>query len=113
MDRAAVEESERQLDELARARFPGDVVKRVSLLQHGDDPVVEPGELMARVFLRVLDGPEGEERALDEFRQTHGAAMKHFRHELDERLPEVRRVEITTEEAEGKPRQTRMMMRFD
>jgi hypothetical protein len=111
MDQAAAEETERQLNELVRARFPGDAVKRVALLQHGDDPVVEPGELMVRVILQVPDGPEGEERALDEFRETHGAAMKHFRRDLEERLPEVRRVEITTEATEGKPRQGRFMIR--
>jgi hypothetical protein len=113
MERAAVEEAERQLNELVRARFPGDVVKRVTLLQYGDDPVIEPGELMVRVLLQVADGPEGEERPLEEFRQAHGAAMKHFRRELEERLPEVRRVEITTEDAEDKPRRARMMMRLD
>ncbi len=83
MDRAAVEEAERQLNELVRARFPGDAVKRVTLLQYGDDPVIEPGELMVRVLLQAADGPEGEERPLEEFRQAHGGAMKHLRHELE------------------------------
>jgi hypothetical protein len=39
--------------------------------------------------------------------------MKHFRRELEERLPEIRRVEITTEDTEDKPRRARMMMRLD
>jgi hypothetical protein len=113
MGQTAVEETQRQLDELVRARFPGDAVKRVTLLQHGDDPMVEPGELVARVLLQVADGPEGEQRSLEEFKQTHGAAMKHFRHDLEERLPEVRRVVITTEDTAEKPGQGRMFIRLD
>ena len=116
MDRAAVDETERQLTELVRARFPGDVM-RVALLQHGDDPVVEPGELMIRVLIRVpeeAEGAEAGEHALKAFHQAHRDAFREFRRELEERLPEVRRVEITAEDAVDKPRSGPvMMMRLD
>jgi hypothetical protein len=113
MDRAAVEETERQLDELVRACFPGDVVRRVALLQHGDDPVVEPGELMVRVLIEAPGETEDKDQSMEAFEQTHRAAVKQFRRGLEERLPQVKRVEITTEDAEDKPRQDRMMIRLD
>jgi hypothetical protein len=116
MDRAAVDETERQLNELVRARFPGDVM-RVALLQYGDDPVVEPGELMIRVLIRVPEGAEGDEageHALKAFHQAHRDTLREFRRELEERLPEVRRVEITAEGTEDKPRSGQvLMMRLD
>ena len=116
MDRAAVDETERQLTELVRARFPGDVM-RAALLQHGDDPVVEPGELMIRMLIKAPEGAEGAEageHAMKAFHQAHRDAFKEFRRELEERLPEVRRVEITTDGAEDKLRPGPvMMMRLD
>jgi hypothetical protein len=46
-------------------RFPGDASPRLVLLQHGDEPVIEPGELYLRIVL-----PDGTARAreLDELK---------------------------------------------
>ena len=100
MDQAAMESMERQLDEDVRARFPGGAVQRVALLQYGDDPVIEPGELMLRVFIEAAGGPEDRGQALEAFGHTHRAAMKEFRRELEERHPEISRAEFTVEGTE-------------
>jgi hypothetical protein len=60
MDRAVFESVEREIDDEVRARFPGDVIKQAVLLQYGDDPEIEPGELWVRVLLRA-DRPEDYE----------------------------------------------------
>ena len=44
-----------------RSLFPDDVISRVQVLEYGDDPAVEPGDVAVRVFLPRPDQPEGEE----------------------------------------------------
>jgi hypothetical protein len=34
-----------------KEHFPDGGVQRIALLQHGDDPSVQPGDLLARVFI--------------------------------------------------------------
>jgi hypothetical protein len=51
MERAALERMEQELDGEVRKRFPGAPIQRVAILQYGDDPEVEPGELLARIIL--------------------------------------------------------------
>ena len=111
MDRTALDRLESQVGEQVRARFPG-AVRQVILMQHGDDPVVEPGELMVRVVIEAPGEAGDEERALDAFGDAHKVAMREFRRELEDRLPEVRRIEFVTEDAGGEPRQSRMVMRI-
>jgi hypothetical protein len=112
VERDELDRLERQIAEQARARFPGGAVQRVALMQYGDDPVVEPGELMVRVLIEAPDGAEGDEQSLDAFGDTHKAAMREFRRDLEGRLPEVTRIEFTTEGTKEHPRPTRMMMRL-
>jgi hypothetical protein len=44
-----------------RSLFPDDVISRVQVLEYGDDPAVEPGDVAVRVFLHRPDQPEGGE----------------------------------------------------
>ena len=53
------------LDEQVEEHFPDGGVQRVALVQHGDDPWVEPGDLLVRVFIEEdgktrLSGPGTE-----------------------------------------------------
>jgi hypothetical protein len=52
LDRAEQEQLQRRLDEQVREHFPDRGVQRVDLLQHGDDPSVEPGDLLVQVFTK-------------------------------------------------------------
>ncbi len=44
-----------------RSLFPDDVISRVQVLEYGDDPAVEPGDVAVRVFLHRPDQPGGGE----------------------------------------------------
>ena len=101
MDRATLDLGEKQVCEEAKKRFPG-AVRRVALLQYGDDPVIEPGELLVRVFIEA-GGPDKDElrESLDAFENTHRAAIKQFRRDLSEQLPEARRLEFLTSDETG------------
>ena len=93
MDRDVLDAIEREIDQEAKARFPGTTVRQAMLLQYGDDPEIEPGALWVRVLLNA-DGPEDDqEQALTVFEQTNEAAIGHFRGYLAEKLREISQVE--------------------
>jgi hypothetical protein len=96
MDRVGLGEIEREIDAEARERFPGGAVRQVVLLQYGDDPEIEPGDLWVRVLLEA-DGPDDYERAMEAFHHDHEAAMEEFAGHLARTLREIRIVEFTPE----------------
>jgi hypothetical protein len=93
-DRGALAALEREIEDEAKIRFPGGAVSRVRLLQYGDDPEVEPGDLWVRV-IPAADGPEDWERALNAFCDTHEAAIDQFVSYLAEKLCQIRILEFT------------------
>src|SRR6516162_1562178 len=57
MERAEQAMVERVINHEMQERFGAGAVQRAVLLQHGDDPAIEPGELMVRVFVEASDEP--------------------------------------------------------
>jgi hypothetical protein len=100
MERAELDRLEQQVSEEVDTRFPG-VAQRVEVLQYGDEPVIEPGELMVRVTLEAGEGQDARDQALKDFEHAHGAAVKHFRHDLSAQLPEVGRLEFRSSGDDG------------
>ena len=96
MDRVGLGEIEREIDAEARERFPGGAVRQVVLLQYGEDPEIEPGDLWVRVVLDA-DGPDDYERSVQAFQHDHEAAMEEFAGHLARTLREIRLVEFTPE----------------
>lgn len=92
MDQGTKGRVQQELKAEADKLFPG-AVSQVAILEYGDDPMVEPGEVMVRVTT-VEQAGEGSE-------PPKPPAMKQFRGELARRLPEVRRVEVRTEGSDG------------
>jgi hypothetical protein len=93
MDEAAIGHLVQQVHDEVQKRFPG-AVQRVEVLQYGDDPVIEPGELLVRLTIEAADSEEGQEQTFRAFEAAHGQAVKKFRHDLSAQLPEVGRLEI-------------------
>ena len=86
MEEAELERVRGQFDQLVRERLPGAPIERVEVLQYGDEPEIEPGQLLARV---VVAGPGDEPdrlRAFEAFHDEHRAAFRDLREELD-KLP--------------------------
>jgi hypothetical protein len=93
MDRDVLDVIEREIDDEARTRFPGGAVRHVVLLQYGDDPQIEPGDLWVRVLLDSA-GPEDYERSWQAFSDTHQAAIEEFPRYLAEKVREIINVEF-------------------
>jgi len=103
MEQAEVERARSRVLEAAREFIPEGAVREVALLQYGDDPAVEPGQLVVRVVLPEGDAEEatgGGERAgadqdpLAAFRHEHGAALEQFRDVISRELPYVGFIEF-------------------
>jgi Arc/MetJ-type ribon-helix-helix transcriptional regulator len=94
MDRDVLDVIEREIDAEARARFPGTVVRQAVLLQYGDDPGIEPGDLWVRVLLDEPAGPDDDwGPALTAFEQANERAIGQFRGYLAAKLREIMAVQ--------------------
>lgn len=95
MEQAALDRLQQLIEEEVKARFPGVPVAQVRLLQYGDDPVVEPGELAVRVFLAAEGDQEEREQVLQDFGRSFHRELESFRDDLSQKLPEARRLEFS------------------
>jgi hypothetical protein len=86
MDQAELDHIRQRFGEEVRSRIPGAAIERTEVLQYGDDPEVEPGQLMARVVIAAPSEQDGRERAFEEFHDAHRAAFHELRQELN-KLP--------------------------
>ena len=93
MERAELDRLQEQFGQLIQERFPGAPIQRAAVLGYGDDPEIEPGQLLARVYLEAGEEQADRERAMQEFHQAHGEALRELRKDLD-RLPGVGLLEV-------------------
>ena len=94
MDRDVLDTIEREIDQEVRARFPGSAVRQAVLLQYGDDPEIEPGDLWVRVLLDEPDGPDDDwGPPMTAFEQANETAIEQFRGYLAAKLREIMAVE--------------------
>ena len=107
MDQAEQDHIQHELDVAANELFPG-WIRRVELLQHDDAPMIEPGQLMARLVF--ADHVRSREEHPDPrmvakhartFKLAIGPGLNQFRHDLVERWPEIRYIEVMTEDSRG------------
>jgi len=90
-----------QFDEKVHERFPGAPIRRVEVLQYGDEPSIEPGQLLARVIIETPDGEPERRQAFDAFHDEHREALHELRSELD-KLPTRVTLQFTTDAEPGK-----------
>jgi hypothetical protein len=65
-----------------RSLFPAEVISRVEVLEYGDDPSVEPGDVAVRVFLRQPEGEEADEEVVGSFEKANRERLKKLHDEL-------------------------------
>jgi hypothetical protein len=83
MDQAELERIREQFDREVRTRLTGVPVERTEVLQYGDDPEVEPGQVLARVVLAAPAGEEERARAFEAVRDQHQRAFLELRREMN------------------------------
>jgi hypothetical protein len=98
MERAGQAMVERVINHEMQERFGAGAVQRAVLLQHGDDPAIEPGQLLVRVFVEASDEP-----GLTAWRSAHQGGIDAIRRELSLRLPAARLLEFTIDSPGDQP----------
>src|SRR5580693_29670 len=107
VERADKDRLERVINRAVKERFSAGAVVRAVVLEHGDDPALEPGQLMVRVFVPAPDESADYEQALAAWQEAHQAGMDTMRRELSLRLPSARLLEFTFDDpGETMPRIT-------
>ena len=97
-----------ELEIMATELFPG-WIRRVELLQHDDAPWMEPDQLMPRLVLKDPVGrlrdpdpdPRQVAKAARTFKLAVGPGLNQFRHDLLERWPEIRYIDVMQEDDNG------------
>jgi hypothetical protein len=107
LDRAAQDRLQGQLDARVKELFPGEEVQRVALLQHGDDPWVEPGDLLVRVII----GEAEEDPPLRAWDRDHEPMCRELHGDLAELVPGARYLEFWFGGDTGHQGRTRQRLR--
>jgi hypothetical protein len=77
-----------RIEQRVRSAFPDGVIERVQVLEYGDDPAVEPGDVAIRAFIARPDGPEGaageeaDEGIIESFEKANREHLKKVREGL-------------------------------
>ena len=108
MDQAERDQIQHELEIAANELLPG-WIRRVELLQHDDATMIEPGQLMPRLVFkdpadRLRDphpDPRKVAKAARTFKLAVAPALNQFRDDLLERWPEIRYIEVMTEDNRG------------
>jgi hypothetical protein len=104
LDRATTDLIEQEV----KGRFPDGTLGRVAVIQYGDDPAVEPGEIGIRVAIEAPAGTGRDGELLDAFKSTHKEAFAQLRRHIRQRFPQTRKIEFVS----GADPRDRFMMRF-
>jgi hypothetical protein len=108
VEQAERERIRQELETEANELFPG-WLRRVELLQHDDAPWIEPGQLMPRLVFKDPAGrlqdrdpdPRKAAKAGRTFKMAVGPGLSQLRESLLERRPEIRHIEVMTEDDAG------------
>lgn len=100
MDQENKERLERDAEDYLNNQFGAGLVRAVEVLQYGDEPVIEPGQVMVRVILDPADDDPHE--TLHAFEKTHRETIRELRAKVAEKMPFIGRVEFTVPSDEGK-----------
>jgi hypothetical protein len=102
LDKATLDRLQQKFGELVQERLPGAAIEEVAVLQYGDDPEIEPGELLARIVLRSGESEEDRKKAMRAFDDTQRDAIHELRRQLNQ-VPEIGLLEIIVgdKDAEG------------
>jgi hypothetical protein len=89
MERAQLDKAREKFEQELRTRLTG-TIEKVELLQYGDTPEVEPGEIVARVAIGAPEGADTSDKevrrnALDAFHDANREALHEIQKEFKSR----------------------------
>ena len=100
MEQDEKERLERGAEEELNRLFGDGTVQKVEVLQYGDEPVIEPGQVIVRVILN----PTGEDphETIEAFEKAHRDTITELRARIAQNMPFIGRLQFTVPSKEGK-----------
>ena len=88
VDQAEFERVRQLFEDKVRTRLGGAMIDTVELLQYGDVPSIEPGELLGKIFIALPEGADAADmkvrrEAFTAFSKTHREALAELRKTLE------------------------------
>jgi hypothetical protein len=106
LDRATTDLIEQEV----KGSFPEGTPFSVAVLQYGDDPAVEPGQIVIQVTVEPAAGANDDEDPLDAFHRANRDAIKRLVQEIPQRWPQANRFKMFTSRDEGAATRRVMML---
>jgi hypothetical protein len=85
VEQATFERARQRFEAQVRARLGGALIDSVELQQYGDAPEIEPGELLAKIFIALPEGADPTDMSV------RLAAFSQFNHAYREQLGSLRK----------------------
>jgi hypothetical protein len=105
LDRATTELIEQDI----KGRFPEGTVESVAVLQYGDDPAVEPGQIMVQLTVDPAAESADDQDPLDTFHRANRDTILQLQRDIPQRWPQANRFKIVTSPRDG--RRPQMILR--
>lgn len=103
MEQAALDHLQELVETEVKSRFPGGGIERVVVLQYGDEPVIEPGELAIKIFVAAEGELADREHAAEDFGRAFRRELEQLREDLATKLPGARSLEVRFGDGAGGP----------
>jgi hypothetical protein len=96
------------IEQEVKGHFPEGTLDRVAVLQYGDDPAVEPGQVVVQVTVGSAAAAEGGDDPLGAFHRAHRDAIRQLQRDISPRWPQATRFRFVTVQGDG----AKFMMRM-
>ena len=90
-----------------KGRFPEGALDNIEVLQYGDDPGVEPGQVVVQVTAGPVAGDD--EDPVDAFHRANRGALQQLQRDLPQRWPQATRFKLVSSRDEGGKRKLMML----
>jgi len=90
------------IEQDVKGRFPEGVLDSVTVLQYGDDPAVEPGEVMIQVTVGSAAEPTGHGTPPEPFPRAYRDTLQQIQRDIQQRWPQTTRFKLVSNQGEGR-----------
>ena len=91
-----------QIAQEVKGRFPEGVVDTVAVLQYGEDPAVEPGEVMIQITVGSAAEPAGHGAPPEPFPRAYRDTLQQVQRDIQQRWPQTTRFKLVSNQGEGR-----------
>lgn len=98
------------IEQEIKGRFPEGALDSVEVLQYGDDPAVEPGQVVVQVTVGPAAEAGSDEDPVDAFHRANRDAIRQLQRDLPQRWPQANRFKLVS--SQGEDRKRLMLLRM-